>query len=1114
MSSEHKTQSHLSDSESTSLCDGDINVNPSCTVSPENDLILGLQTAIDQTGCYIYMKDMAGCYTYANKKVQELFNTKIEEIIGKGDSCFFDLDLANDIWLNDRQVLEHGETIEKEEATVVKSTGESRIYWAVKKPVRNEVGVIIGMCGISTDITERKKAEERLQESSDELKLSQSIAGLGTYVLNAKTGLWTSSVVLDQILGIDDEYVKTVEGWEALIHPYDREMMSNYFLSEVVKQGNEFNKEYRICRPSDHVVRWVHGLGQLEFDASGCLLKMHGTIQDVTDRRFVEETLRERETFLRLSQTVGGIGSWEADLITNRQIWSDNCINLLGFPPAEYPTWQDFLDLIHPDDRQFVIDSTQAHLDRGTKYDVEFRMVLKEGEIRWMRSTGQVERDEDGRPIKMRGIGQDITERRKTEEALRVSEDRYRKSFQTSIDAININRLSDGVYVDVNQAFLDILGFERDEVLGRTAFELNIWVDPLDRNQLITLLQRNLFCRNLDARFRCKSGEIKWGLMSASIIEIDETPCILSVTRDITERKKAEEEQRIAAITFESHEGMTVTDADKMIIRVNPTFTKITGYSAEEVIGKNPGILSSGRQNSEFYTSMWKSINESGVWEGEIWDRRKSGEIYPAQLTVTAVKNEAGMVTNYVGTFSDSSKSQAAADEIKHLAFYDFLTSLPNRRLLVDRLHQAMATSVRSGKSGALLFIDLDDFKTLNDTLGHDVGDLLLQQVADRLGSCVREGDTVARFGGDEFVVMLEALGIQALGAAAQVELIGEKIIKTLNEPYQISSHIVHSTPSIGVTLFIDHKGSIDELFKQADIAMYQAKKAGRNNLRFFDPQMQNTLNARTALEGELRNALSNQEFHLYYQIQVNSRYTPLGAEALIRWVHPVRGLVSPAEFIPLAEESGLILPIGKWVLETACAQLKEWQCNELTQNLVLAVNVSAKQFRQPNFVSQVESLLQHFEINPMRLKLELTESMLLDSLDEIIVTMNCLKELGVQFSLDDFGTGYSSLQYLKRLPLDQIKIDQSFVRDIVGDSSDRAIVRTIIAMARGLNLDIIAEGVETKEQRQYLMEKGCTNYQGYLFSKPVPIEQFDAMLRLLQNLEPELNYLPDKVQK
>jgi diguanylate cyclase (GGDEF)-like protein/PAS domain S-box-containing protein len=825
---------------------------------------------------------------------------------------------------------------------------------------------------------------------------------------------------------------------------------------------------------------------------------MHGTIQDVTDRRLIQDTLRERETFLRLSQAVGGIVSWEADLITNRQIWSESCIALLGFPSVENPTWQNFIDLIHPDDRQFVIDSTRAHLDFGTKYDVEFRMLTQSGEIRWMRSAGQVERDETGRPIKMRGIGQDITERRNVEDALRISEDRYRKSFETSLDAININRLSDGVYVDVNQAFLDILGFERDEVLGKTSHELNIWANLLDRERLIDCLQRDSLCRNLEASFRCKSGEIKWGLMSASLIEFNGAQHIISITRDISERKKAEEEQRIAAITFESHEGMTVTDADNNIIRVNPTFTKITGYSSEEVIGRNPSVLSSGRQSSEFYASMWESINASGVWEGEIWDRRKNGEIYPAQLTVTAVKNETGMVTNYVGTFSDSSKSQAAADEIKHLAFYDFLTGLPNKRLLIDRLQQALSASVRSGKSGALLFIDLDDFKTLNDTLGHDIGDLLLQQVAARLALCVREGDSVARFGGDEFVVMLEGVGIQALEAAAQVELVGEKILKMLNQLYQIGSHVVRSTPSIGVTLFFDHKGSIDELFKQADIAMYQAKKAGRNNLRFFDPQMQNTLNARAALEGELRNALSNQQFHLYYQVQVDSRRTPLGAEALIRWLHPERGLISPAEFIPLAEESGLIVPIGKWVMETACIQLKNWEQNELTQNLVLAVNVSAKQFRQSDFVNLVESMLQRFEINPMRLKLELTESMLLDSLDEIIVTMNCLKELGVQFSLDDFGTGYSSLQYLKRLPLDQLKIDQSFVRDIVLDSSDRAIVRTIIAMARGLNLDIIAEGVETEEQRQYLMNKGCTNYQGYLFSKPLPIEQFEALLAQL----------------
>ena len=345
-------------------------------------------------------------------------------------------------------------------------------------------------------------------------------------------------------------------------------------------------------------------------------------------------------------------------------------------------------------------------------------------------------------------------------------------------------------------------------------------------------------------------------------------------------------------------------------------------------------------------------------------------EIYPAHLTITAVKNTSGNIINYVGTFSDSSEKQAAQDEIKHLAFYDFLTGLPNRRLLIDRLKQAMAGSVRSGKEGALLFIDLDDFKTLNDSLGHDMGDLLLKQVAQRLETCVREGDTVARFGGDEFVVMLEDLSEQSMESAAQTKAVGEKILSTLNLPYQLGSYVSHSTPSIGATLFVDHNASVDELVKQADIAMYQAKKAGRNTLRFFDPQMQKTINARAALEGELRSALENRQFHLHYQIQVDSSRNTLGAEALIRWIHPERGLVSPSQFIPMAEESGLILPIGKWVLETACAQLKSWQQNELTQNLVLAVNVSAKQFRQADFVTQVEYFIKLHSINPMLLKL------------------------------------------------------------------------------------------------------------------------------------------------
>jgi diguanylate cyclase (GGDEF)-like protein/PAS domain S-box-containing protein len=539
-----------------------------------------------------------------------------------------------------------------------------------------------------------------------------------------------------------------------------------------------------------------------------------------------------------------------------------------------------------------------------------------------------------------------------------------------------------------------------------------------------------------------------------------------------------------------------ITDINNVILRVNKAFADSTGYTAEEAVGQTPRILKSGRHTEEFYREMWRAIHQTGAWQGEIWDRRKNGDIYPTWLTISAVKGANGVVTHYVGSHIDITERKAAEKKIQHLAFYDALTRLPNRRLLMDRLQHALVSSSRIDREGALLFIDLDNFKTLNDTLGHGIGDLLLQQVALRLESCVRENDTVARLGGDEFVVLLEGLSEQALEAAAQTEAIGEKILAALNLPYLLAEHEYHCTASIGATVFNGNAHAIDDLMKQADIAMYQSKKAGRNTLRFFDLQMQMSIAARASLENELRKALENQEFHLYYQIQVDSSHRPLGAEALIRWIHPERGLVPPAHFIPLVEETELILPIGKWVLETACAQIKAWQQNVLTRDLTLAVNVSAKQFKQADFAVQVQAAVKRHGINPMLLKLELTEGLLLESIEDTIETMNTLNKIGVRLSLDDFGTGYSSLQYLKRLPLDQLKIDQSFVCDLTCDSSDEAIVGTIIAIAHSLNMDVIAEGVETEEQRQLLLNKGCTHYQGYLFGKPVPIDQFELHLK------------------
>jgi diguanylate cyclase (GGDEF)-like protein/PAS domain S-box-containing protein len=551
----------------------------------------------------------------------------------------------------------------------------------------------------------------------------------------------------------------------------------------------------------------------------------------------------------------------------------------------------------------------------------------------------------------------------------------------------------------------------------------------------------------------------------------------------------------ISAIAFESKDGMLVTDANKKILRVNHSFTKITGFSEEDVMGKILGMHGSVTADVNLYASIWNDIESVDVCEAEFNNYRKNGEVYPEQIAITKVKDSNGVTTNYVASVSDIAISKAAAEEIQSLAFYDPLTKLPNRRLLTDRLKHALAASARSGRDGALLFLDLDHFKTLNDSLGHDVGDLLLQQVAERLSACVREGDTVARLGGDEYLVMLVDLSTHSIEAAAQSKLIGERILAALNQPYRLNDSVYQSTASIGIALFSNHDQSLDDLLKHADIAMYQAKKVGRNAMRFFDPQMQETIHARVELEAELRKAHELKQFSLHYQVQVDHLGNALGAEALIRWNHPERGLVSPFHFVPLAEETGLILPIGQWVLDTACAQLKAWQRNVVSHELTLSINVSAKQFRQENFVEQVQTAVRRHVIDPSLLKLELTESILVESVENTISTMNALKVIGVQFSLDDFGTGYSSLQYLKRLPLYQLKIDQSFVREIVVDSSDKAIVETIIAMAKSLELEVIAEGVETEEQQQILMEKGCMKYQGYLFSKPVPIKEFDAFL-------------------
>jgi len=543
--------------------------------------------------------------------------------------------------------------------------------------------------------------------------------------------------------------------------------------------------------------------------------------------------------------------------------------------------------------------------------------------------------------------------------------------------------------------------------------------------------------------------------------------------------------------------GLIVVNNTLKVRSVNRTFREMFGLkNGEDVSGRELADilpLPDLRQQAQAVLAGGIALRGIDAALGEKWLR----------LTITGIRlaeEEEEEEDDLLVVVEDITELKAQAVHIEQLAFYDPLTGLPNRSLLRDRVQRALTHSTRHKNHGAILFIDLDNFKALNDTKGHNIGDLLLIEAAKRLQDCIRSGDTVARLGGDEFVVVLDELNENTRQAAAQAQDIGEKVLASLNQPFNLQGFEHYSSASIGISLFRDNEISIDDLFRHADTAMYQAKTSGRNTLRFFDPDMQASLEARAKLEADLHHALSQRQFKLFFQIQVNAVNHPIGAEALLRWLHPERGLVSPLQFIPLAEDTGLILPIGQWVLETACAQIKAWETNPLACELQLAVNVSARQFHQPDFVEQIRATLKKTGADPARLKLELTESVVLGNIDNAVAKMHELKGIGVHFSMDDFGTGYSSLSYLTQLPLDQLKIDQSFVRNIGIKPTDAVIVQTIIGMGNSLGMEVIAEGVETEAQRDFLERNGCHAYQGYLFSKPVPIEEFETLIRRMPN--------------
>jgi len=811
-------------------------------------------------------------------------------------------------------------------------------------------------------------------------------------------------------------------------------------------------------------------------------------------------TLDENRKSLARAQQIAHVGNWEWDITRGDLSWSDEIYRIFGLQPQEFEaTYEAFLNAIHPDDREAVQEAVNLALEQHQPYRIEHRILHPDGSLRQVLERGEVIFNDTGEPLHMTGTVMDITERTKIEERLKKSEEQMRTLLMSTGEAIYGIDLQ-GKCTFANDACVRVLGYsDTSELLGRNMHELahHSHTDgshyPNDECHIYQAFRMGQGTQISDEVFWRSNGEsfpveyhsepiVQDGKLSGAVVSFS----------DITERKKAEQRLLLSDRVFRNtSEAIIITTPNGEIIDVNQAFVNITGWERDEIVGQNPRVMKSERQDPTFYKSMWQHVHEHGWWSGEIWDRKKSGEDYPKWLTINAVKDADEKVTHYIGIFSDITKAKATEQQLQQMAFYDALTSLPNRTLCRDRMEQELKSARRHNKKLAVLFLDLDRFKDINDSLGHSAGDLLLVQAAQRLKNCVRDTDTVARLGGDEFTIILTDIE-----STQAIQRISEKIIDSMAEQFHIQGHEINIGASIGISLYPDNGTDYDSLTKSADTAMYKAKDAGRNTYRFFTDELQATIKRRLLLEKELRIGLSlDNGLSLHYQPKVNMQTGHIvGMEALLRWNHPTLGNISPAEIIPIAEDTGLIVPLGEWVLHQACSQNATWIRNGHTP-LRVAVNLSSRQFEQKDIAERIQGILQDTGLDPAYLELEITESMLMRDTDKAITTLNRLRRLGIQIAMDDFGTGYSSLSYLKQLPIHSLKIDKSFVDDI-GKSDDAAtIASTIISMASRLKLKVVAEGIETKEQMEFLRDEGCDEMQGYYYSRPLPAGDFIRLL-------------------
>jgi diguanylate cyclase (GGDEF)-like protein/PAS domain S-box-containing protein len=878
------------------------------------------------------------------------------------------------------------------------------------------------------------------------------------------------------------------------IHPDDRPAALRAFQEVLARPDQTASAEFRF-QHNDGSWRYLAAVGRNLLHDPG----IAGVIvnsRDVTEQKQAEQALREsEERFRQLTENIDEV-FWISDpSITTmyyvspayERIWGRTCESLLKSP-------RSFLEAVHPDDRQELLASKAAK-EVGQQYSIEYRIIRPDGSVRWISDRGFPVIDEHGTVYRCAGIAEDITKRRAREEELI----KLMLAVEQSPAAVVITD-AQGTIEFVNPKFTEITGYSAVEAVGENPrmlkshqhdaqFYRDLW-------ETITAGRdwRGEFCN------KKKDGTLYWESASVSAVrnERNEITNFVAVKEDITAKVRDQEQLRLQSSALSAAaNSIFITDKRGHIMWANAAFCRLSGFRLEELTDQTPRIQKSGQHDAEFYREIWQTILAGKVWSGETVERRKNGELYTVHQTITPLTDGSGEITHFIAVHEDITARKDAEARIEHLAYHDPLTGLCNRAELHNRLEQAVQQAKRNSCSLALHFIDLDRFKVVNDTLGHAVGDALLQAVARRLESCLRSSDTVARVGGDEFAVLQPEIA-NLEGAAT----LARKFVSSMAEPFQISGRDIHISPSIGISVFPLDSNRPDELLRNADVAMYLAKNKGRNNFQFFTSALNAQIRDRLTLESDLHAAIEKGEFVLHFQPQVNLRTRRLtGMEALIRWNHPTRGMVPPSMFIGIAEEYGLIHGISRWVLEQACAQNAAWHAAGLPRRRI-AVNISSANFKHDDLCQIIEDVLTRAQLPAKYLELEVTETYLLDD-EHVIKAIPSLKNLGVTLSIDDFGTGYSSLSYLRRLPVQKLKIDQSFVRGLPENQDDAIIAGAIIELGHALGHTVIAEGVETEQQLIYLRDHGCDDGQGYLFGRPMPAEAFEALLERENDVRP-----------